>query len=75
MSMASKRSTEPLFQPGRQGDWEQINREEDRQEAEFAAGLSTSERLEFGQRLSDQAFELMNAVRAGGHVTARDPRT
>jgi hypothetical protein len=71
--MASARR-KTLFEPGRQDDWERINREEAKQEAEFAAGLSTSERLELGQQLSDQAFELMNAVRSGGHGTVRDPR-
>lgn len=58
----------------RQVDWERINRDEAQQEAEFVAALSMSDRLEFGQRLSEQAFELMNAVRASGHVTTRDPR-
>lgn len=58
----------------RQIDWEQVNSEEARQEAEFVAALSMSDRLEFGQRLSEQAFELMNAVRSSGHVTNRDPR-
>jgi hypothetical protein len=74
MRMASER-LQPSVQPDRHSDWEQINRDEARQEAEFAARLSTDERLELGQRLSDQAFELMSAVRASGHVTARDPRT
>jgi len=74
MSMVDK-SSQPLFQTGREKEWAQINRSDAEQEAEFAASLSTSDRLELGQRLSDQAFELMNAVRAGGHVTARDPRS
>ena len=55
-------------------EWERVNREESRQDAAFAAGLSVGERLELGQRLSDQAFELINAVRASGHATTRDPR-
>jgi hypothetical protein len=73
MSMAADRH-EVSLQPRRRTDWERINREEAQQEAELVAALSISDRLEFGQRLSDQAFELMNAVRASGYVTARDPR-
>lgn len=73
MSMAGDRS-HPLLAPGNEEEWARINAEEARQEAEFAAGLSPSERLALGQSISDQAFELINGVRAGGHVTARDPR-
>jgi hypothetical protein len=60
--------------PGNEAEWAKINEEEARQEAEFAVSLSIAERLEFGQRLCDQAFDLFNAVRAAGHGPARDPR-
>jgi hypothetical protein len=73
MSMADKRSR-PLMAPGNQAAWAEINREEAQQDAEFVARLSISDRLELGQRLSDQAFDLMNAFRSSGHGTARDPR-
>ena len=73
MSMAEKRS-KPLLAVGNEAEWAEINRVEAEQDAAFAARLSVSERLELGQRLSDQAFELMNAFRAAGHGTARDPR-
>jgi hypothetical protein len=69
MSMAVVRRQTPLA-----AEWARINQEEARQDAEFAARLSISERLELGQQLSDQAFELLNAFRASGHGTARDPR-
>jgi hypothetical protein len=62
-----------LAPPGNEAEWAKINREEERQEAEFAASLSIPERLEFGQRLCDQAFEFYNAVHAG-HGPRRDPR-
>lgn len=55
-------------------DWAEINRVEREQEAAFAAGLSISERLELGQRLSDEAFELINGFRIGGDGPRRDPR-
>jgi hypothetical protein len=73
MSMAHERPL-PLFAVGSEAEWARINREESRQDAEFSARLSIGERLELGQRLSDQAFELMNAFRASGHGPLRDPR-
>lgn len=72
MSMADK--PRPFLAPGNEAEWAEINREEARQDAEFVAQLSISDRLELGQRLSDQAFDLMNAFRASGHGTVRDPR-
>jgi hypothetical protein len=73
MSMANERSR-PLMAPGNEAEWAEINRKEAEQDAEAVTRLSISERLELGQRLSDQAFELMNAFRSSGHGTARDPR-
>lgn len=55
-------------------DWGEINRVEREQDAAFAARLSISERLELGQRLSDEAFELINGFRIGGNGPRRDPR-
>jgi hypothetical protein len=71
--MAASRK-KPLLAPGNEAEWAEINREEERQEAEFAASLSVPERLEFGQRLCDQAFEFYNAVHPARHGTQRDPR-
>jgi hypothetical protein len=71
--MASR--TKPLLAVGNEVEWARINEEEARQEAESAASLSLPERLEFGQRLCDQAFELVNAMRASGHGSGRDPRS
>lgn len=69
------RTNKPLLAPGNEAEWARINSEEARQEAEFAATLSIPERLEFGQRLCDQAFEFYNAVHAGADGPRRDPRT
>jgi hypothetical protein len=60
--------------PGHEAEWAKINEEEARHEAEFAASLTITERLEFGQLLCDQAFDFYNAVRAAGDGPARDPR-
>lgn len=65
----------PLLAPGNEAEWAEINREEERQEAEFAASLTISERLEFGQKLCDHAFDFYNAVHAGDDGRRRDPRT
>lgn len=64
----------PLLAPGNEAEWAEINRREERQDAEFARSLTTVERIEFGQRLCDQAFEFYNSVKRPGHVTRRDPR-
>ena len=64
----------PLLAPGNEAEWARINAEEERQEAEFAASLSIPERLEFGQRLCDQAFDFYNAVHVHDRGSRRDPR-
>jgi hypothetical protein len=64
----------PLLATGNEAEWAEINREDERYEAEFALTLSTPERLEFGQKLCDQAFDFYNAVHANGHGLQRDPR-
>lgn len=64
----------PLLAPGNEAEWAKINREEEQQEADFARALSVPERLEFGQKLCDQAFSLYNAVHASDHGPRRDPR-
>lgn len=66
--------SKPLFASGSGAEWARINQEETQQDVEFVTRLSIGERLELGQRLSDQAFELMNAFRSSGHGTLRDPR-
>lgn len=64
----------PLLAPGNEAEWAKINAEEERQEAEMAMALTVPQRLESGQRLCDQAFSLIAAVRAAGHGPGRDPR-
>ena len=71
----SRSPDKPLFAPGNEAEWARINEEEERQEAEFAASLSIPERLEFGQKLCDQAFDFYNAVHARDRGPQRDPRT
>lgn len=60
-----------LLATGHEAEWAQINEEEARQEAEFAASLSMEERVALGQRLSQQAFSLLVASVKAGHVPER----
>lgn len=65
----------PLLAVGNEVEWVKINEEDERHEAESARAMSVSERLELGQKLCDQGFKLLNAVKRGGHETwKRDPR-
>ena len=73
-SPMATRTNKPLLAPGNEAEWAKINEEEERQEAEFAATLTIPERLEFGQKLCDQAFDFYNAVHAGADGSRRDPR-
>jgi hypothetical protein len=72
--MATTPRKGPLLAPGNEAEWARINEEEERQEAEFALTLSIPERLEFGQKLCDQAFKFYNAVHAGKDGQRPDPR-
>lgn len=73
MRMAEKRS-KPLLAAGNEAEWAEINRVEAEQDAAFARSLSISERLELGQRLCDEAFEVVNAFRFIRGAHAGDPR-
>jgi hypothetical protein len=57
--------------PGNEEEWARINAEEAREEAEFAASLSMGERVNLGQRLSQQAVSLLVASVKSGHVPRR----
>lgn len=72
--MAAPLDKGPLLAPGNEAEWARINEEEERDAAEFALTLSVPERLEFGQKLCDQAFSFYNAVRVSGHGPKPDPR-
>ncbi len=71
--MATSRQ-KPLLGPGNEAEWARINREEERQDAEFAASLGIPERLELGQGLCDKAFDFYNSVHPAGDEPRRDPR-
>jgi hypothetical protein len=54
----------PLLAPGNEAEWAAINREKESDERELVARMSVSERLELGQRLSQQRTKLFNEYRA-----------
>jgi hypothetical protein len=60
-----------LLSPGHEAEWAEVNEEEARQEAEFAASLSMEERVRLGQQLSQQAFSLLVASVKAGHAPER----
>lgn len=67
--MASR--SKPLLAPGNEAEWAKINEEEARQEAEFAASLSMSERVAYGQRLAQQGVSLLVASVKAGNAPRR----
>jgi uncharacterized membrane protein len=60
-----------LLESGRETEWAEINQEEQRQEAEFAASLSMSERVTLGQKLSQQAVSLLATSVEAGYAPRR----
>lgn len=69
--MAATPRKGPLLAPGNEAEWAKINREEERQDAEFAAALSIPERVAFGQKLSQQGVSLLVASVKAGHAPRR----
>jgi hypothetical protein len=60
-----------LLEPGHEAEWARINKEEAREEAEFAASLSMAERVAFGQKLSQQAVSILVSSVKAGHAPRR----
>lgn len=69
--MAADSEKRPLLAPGNEAEWAKINREEEREEAEFARSLSLAERVAYGQKLSQQAVSLLVASVKAGHAPER----
>jgi hypothetical protein len=64
-------SRTPLLSRGHEAEWEQINREEEEQERAISMALSPVQRVEQGQKLSQQAVSLLAASIRAGHAPAR----
>ena len=68
--MADERSR-PLLAPGNEARWAEINREKAEHHRDSARALSPAQRIEEGQRLSQQAMELLGSSIEAGHVPRR----
>lgn len=68
--MESVRQT-PLLSVGHEAEWAEINREEAEQLRASNMALTPAQRLEVGQRLSQQAVELLAASIRAGHAPRR----
>lgn len=65
------RSARTLLEPGHEAEWAMINREEADQLRASNLALSPAQRLEQGQRLSQQAVSLLVASVKAGHAPRR----
>lgn len=70
MSMAEERSR-PLLAPGNEAEWAEINREKAEYHRANAKALSPAQRIAEGQKLSQQAMELLESSIEAGHVPRR----
>jgi hypothetical protein len=61
----------PLLSVGHEAEWAVINREEEEQERASNMAMTPAQRLEVGQRLSQQAVALLAASIRAGHVPRR----
>ncbi|GEM_PF-960693 len=69
--MSSRIRTGPLLAPGNEAEWAAINREEAEQLRASNMALTPAQRLEQGQRLSQQAMSLLAASVKSGHAPKR----
>jgi hypothetical protein len=61
----------PLLGPGNEAEWAEINREEAAQLRASNMSLTPTQRLEQGQKLSQQAVSLLVASVKAGHAPRR----
>jgi hypothetical protein len=71
MNFMSTTPETPLLSVGHEAEWAVINREEDEQLRASNMALTPSERLEHGQKLSQQAVMLLAASIRAGHAPPR----
>lgn len=61
----------PLMSVGHEEEWAEINREEVEHHRRTNMALTSAQRLEVGQRLSQQAVALLSASIRAGHAPRR----
>lgn len=64
-----------LLEPGHEAEWARINREEAEQLRASHMALTPAQRLELGQKLSQQAVRLLVASVKAGHAPERALRS
>jgi hypothetical protein len=69
--MAATQRKGPLLAPGNEAEWAELNREKRDYQRRAARVLTPSERIAQGQKLSQQAVELLAATIRTGHVPRR----
>jgi mannose/cellobiose epimerase-like protein (N-acyl-D-glucosamine 2-epimerase family) len=65
------RPRKTLLEPGHEAEWAIINREEEEQLHASNRALTPAQRLDQGQKLSQQAVSLLAASIRAGHAPAR----
>ena len=60
-----------LLEPGHEAQWAELNREKREYRQQEARALTPSERVAQGQKLSQQAVQLLASTIRGGHVSSR----
>lgn len=68
---APNASKTPLMSVGHEEEWAQINREELEDHRRIDMAMTPAQRLEYGQKLSEQAVELLAASIRAGHAPRR----
>ena len=69
--MSAKARDSALLAPGNEAEWARINAEDADELRALGAALTPAQRLEQGQRLSQQAVSLLVAAVRAGHVPSR----
>lgn len=65
------RAPDPPLRAGYEAEWAELNREEDEQLRASNMALTPTQRLEVGQKLSQQAVALLAASIRAGHAPRR----
>jgi mannose/cellobiose epimerase-like protein (N-acyl-D-glucosamine 2-epimerase family) len=60
-----------LLEPGHEAEWAELNAEKREYHHRKARALTPSERVAAGQKLSQQAVQLLASTIRGGHVPPR----
>lgn len=71
MAVQARRSPDPPLRAGYEAEWAEVNREEAEQRRASTRALSPAQRIQVGQKLSQQAVALLAASIRAGHVPRR----